>query len=34
MRRILHTLLGIALSLLLLALTIGLVAFLECRISG
>jgi hypothetical protein len=34
MKRILAALLGIALSLLLLALTIGLVAFLEHRISG
>jgi hypothetical protein len=34
MKRILPTLLGIALSLLLLALTVGLVALLECKISG
>jgi hypothetical protein len=34
MKRILPVLLGIALSLALLALTLGLVALLECKISG
>lgn len=34
MKRILPTLLGIGLSLLLLALTFGLVALVECKISG
>jgi hypothetical protein len=34
MKRILHALLGIALSLVLIALTLGLVTLLECKISG
>jgi len=34
MKRTLHVLLGVGLSLVLLALTFGLVALLECRISG
>ncbi len=34
MKRILPALLGIALSLVLFALTLGLVALLECKISG
>jgi hypothetical protein len=34
MKRILQTLLGIVISLVLAALTLGLVALLECKISG